>query len=278
MYKEYRPCNLLSPYIDRYWEFDGETEGGTKYIIPPHGCADIVFATDNAPDFAARSSELRPHHSYFAGPMNTYKELTSNAESMQILGVRFRPCGLSRFIDLPLHELINQKADVAHLPTLFECSFTETLCKKECTQQRITAIEKYLIKLLMHSGRHRDKQIAMAVCLIEQYKGNISIRDVSSEICLCQRHLERKFRECTGYSPKEYSQIVKFWNAIALLRNHAAFNNLLSVAIEAGYYDVSHLSREVKRLSGDVPYAFLKTKIENEAKVIHLEYPASELI
>lgn len=278
MYKEYRPCNLLSPYIDRYWEFDGETESGTKYIIPPHGCADIVFTIGNVPDYSTRSLELQPHHPYFAGPMDTYTELVSHTESIQVLGVRFRPCGLSRFIDLPLHELVNQKIDVSHLPSLFECSFTETLCKKECTQQRIYAIEKYLIKLLMRSARHRDKQIAGAVCLIEEYKGNISIRDVSSDICLCQRHLERKFKEYTGYSPKEYSRIVKFWNAIALLRNHATFNNLLSVAIEAGYYDISHLFKEVKRLSGDVPYAFQKSATGDEPKVIHLEYPTSDLI
>ena len=26
MYQEYPPCQLLAPYIDKYWEFKGETE------------------------------------------------------------------------------------------------------------------------------------------------------------------------------------------------------------------------------------------------------------
>ena len=77
-----------------------------------------------------------------------------------------------------------------------------------------------------------------------------------TDICVCQRHCERKFKIYTGYSPKEYSRIVKFWNAIDLLRN-TSYDNLLSTAVLAGYYDVPHLSREVKRLSGNTPSSFL---------------------
>ena len=76
------------------------------------------------------------------------------------------------------------------------------------------------------------------------------IKQLSFDICLCQRHFARKFRIYTRYSPKENSQIVKFWNAIEILRNCNPFDNLLSITVEAGYYDTSHLSKEVKRLSG----------------------------
>ena len=89
---------------------------------------------------------------------------------------------------------------------------------------------------------------------------------------MCQRHFARKFRIYTGYSPKEYSQIVKFCNAIEILRNCNPFDNLLSIAVEAGYYDASHLSKEVKRLSGNSPYAFLSSPAGHEVKVIHIEY------
>lgn len=33
MYKEYSPCNILSPYIDKYWEYKGLPEYGTKINI-----------------------------------------------------------------------------------------------------------------------------------------------------------------------------------------------------------------------------------------------------
>lgn len=272
MYKEYQPCGLLSPYIDRYWEYKGKTECGIKFNIPPHGCADIIFIIGNAADYVNQSMTMRSHCSYFVGPMNTYTELVSHTENVHILGVRFYPCGLSKFIALPLHELVNQKLCTNDLPTIFGHSFTEMLCEKVDTMQRIYAIEECLIKQLIHSNRSCDKQIVLAVSRIIQGKGIIPIKQLSSDICLCQRHFERKFRIYTGYSPKEYSQIVKFWNAIEILRNYNPFDNLLSIAVEAGYYDVPHLSKEVKRLSGNSPYAFLNSPVGHETKVIHIEY------
>lgn len=272
MYKEHQPCNMLSPYIERYWEYKGETEYGTRFNIPPHGCADIVFTIGNATDYVNQSLVMRSHCSYFVGPMNTYTELVTHTESVHILGVRFRPCGLFRFIELPLHELINQKLPTSDLPAIFENSFTEILCKKKNIQQRIDAIEECLLKQLVHSNRSVDKRIALAVSCIASEKGNISIKTLSSDMCLCQRQFERRFKIHTGYSPKEYSQIVKFWYAIDILRNYTPFDNLLSVAVQAGYYDVPHLSREVKRLSGNTPYAFLSSPVGNGAKVVHLEY------
>lgn len=43
MYKEYQPCALLSPYIDKYWEFKGNPEYGMRINILPDGCTDFIF-------------------------------------------------------------------------------------------------------------------------------------------------------------------------------------------------------------------------------------------
>lgn len=43
MYQEYPPCQLLAPYIDKYWEFKGETEYDMRYKILPDGCTDFII-------------------------------------------------------------------------------------------------------------------------------------------------------------------------------------------------------------------------------------------
>ena len=75
---------------------------------------------------------------------------------------------------------------------------------------------------------------------------------------MCQRHLERKFKMYTGFSPKEYRRIIQFKRTIDLLSG-TEYDNLLSVAVQAGYYDVAHLSREVKKLSGSSPTSFISS-------------------
>lgn len=67
----------------------------------------------------------------------------------------------------------------------------------------------------------------------------------------------------TGYTPKIYSRIMKFKNAVDLLRNNVC-DNLLSAAVRAGYYDVPHLSREIKSLSGNTPYSFMNQPTSDE--------------
>ena len=82
--------------------------------------------------------------------------------------------------------------------------------------------------------------------------------------------IERKFKTYTGYTPKEYSRIVKFRNAVDILRK-TTFDNLLSIAIETGYYDVPHLSREIKKMSGNTPLSFLSLPPESETALLYIE-------
>ena len=48
------------------------------------------------------------------------------------------------------------------------------------------------------------------------------------------------------------------YNSWSWMGGHAdGETNLLSVAIKAGYYDVSHLSKEIKKMSGNAPSQLL---------------------
>ncbi|MBS5529069.1 AraC family transcriptional regulator [Parabacteroides distasonis] len=268
MYKEYSPCSLLAPFIDRYWEYKGETRSGMKFNIPPHGCSDFVFNVGNATDCTSSDLIMRPYHSYFFGPMNTFTELVTQKNFIHIIGVRFQPCGLSRFIKIPLSQFMNQGLDSHEFPALFSQSFIYQLSEN---QNPIGCIEHELVRQLYKNSMGTEKQISHVVSLIRRQKGIVSIKELATEVCLCLRQFERKFKFYTGYSPKEYSRIVQFWNAIHLLKPNTSFNNLLFVAIQAGYYDASHLYREVKRFSGHTPKAFLTLPMKEKVEVLHFE-------
>ena len=59
-----------------------------------------------------------------------------------MLGVRFLPCGLSRFIRLPLHELTNQRISADEVTCFFDTSFAERLCEEDCLENRVKIIEQ----------------------------------------------------------------------------------------------------------------------------------------
>jgi transcriptional regulator GlxA family with amidase domain len=72
---------------------------------------------------------------------------------------------------------------------------------------------------------------------------------------LGDRQLRRRFAEAVGYGPKTLDRILRFQRFLVLARATSA--DLARLAIEAGYADQAHLTRECTRLSGLPPAALL---------------------
>lgn len=211
---------------------------------------------------ATLSLLLRRSDDYFLGIGHEHAE-RSHA------GVRFHPCGLTAFCKPPLSEFTNQRISSNDLTLLFTDSFAESLCEAQTLQQQICLIERFLIHRLK-DNYEIDPQIPFAVQQINRSKGRLPILQLTDEICICQRHFERKFKAYTGYTPKEYSRIMKFRNTIDLLKNCVP-DNLLTIAVEAGYYDLSHFNKEIRQLSGNTPASFLSIPIPEDVLLTYLE-------
>jgi hypothetical protein len=98
MYREFTPCALLAPFIDKFWVFKGYAEIGTRFKILADGCTDFIFSIGNMTIPADEHQMImQPYRSFFVGPMRSYSNLTATTDSLHMLGVRFQPCGLAAF-------------------------------------------------------------------------------------------------------------------------------------------------------------------------------------
>ena len=252
MYKEYQPHEILAPYIDKYWVMEGTLEPEERIKILPDGCTDFIFNLDESANLADQNGmKIGGMQAYFVGPMRAYSELQVCSEMIHLIGVRFTPCGLTVFTKIPMSEFTDQRVFLPDLDVLFNAGFAAILREKNTLKERLLIIERYLLFCLRYSGEV-DKQVARAVGLMHQADGKIPVRELMEQVCLCQRHFERRFKHATGYTPKEYTRIVRFRRTMDVLRQ-VTRDNLFSVAIDCGYYDQSHLVKEFKRLSGSPP-------------------------
>lgn len=270
MYKEYRPSSILAPHINVIWEYKGDAKREITLKIPPYGCTDFVFVIRGHVNYPKSNLTMLSSHSYFNGPMNRYTELSTFTGAIHILGIRIFPGSLHHFMNIPLNELRNFRCSTADITPVFNTLIFDKELYRDDIRPLIIQIEQLLINQLKRDHTINNQAVKYAIQEIHRCKGNLSIQDLITNIYLSQRQFERKFKTYTGYSAKEYSRVVKFWNTVHLLKNYK-FDNLLSIAVKAGYYDAAHLSKEIKQLSGNSPSYFSEKQEEQFATHLYLE-------
>lgn len=95
-----------------------------------------------------------------------------------------------------------------------------------------------------------DPRTAEAVDLFGRTNGSLAVSVVARRVGVSERTLGRMFRSAVGMPPRTYGRVVRFQAALWMMRGSA---DLSSVAVQAGYADQAHLTREVAALAGLPP-------------------------
>lgn len=80
---------------------------------------------------------------------------------------------------------------------------------------------------------------------------DLTVAHLARALGLSERHLERRFLAQVGVTPKRYASLRRFERAATRLTSTEA--PLGQLALETGYYDQSHFTRELRRFTGMTP-------------------------
>jgi AraC-like DNA-binding protein len=86
--------------------------------------------------------------------------------------------------------------------------------------------------------------------------GQSRVEPLMDETGWSRRHVTERFRRQLGITPKAYARLLRFQEATALLMQPETVGSLADVAMSAGYYDQSHLTRDFAALAGMTPGAY----------------------
>ncbi|MEO7982831.1 MAG: AraC family transcriptional regulator [Bacteroidota bacterium] len=106
-----------------------------------------------------------------------------------------------------------------------------------------------------HTKDQRVKQLTDFIHL--QFREDISLQQMAGLVNLNPFHLIRLFKKNTGVSPYDYLLILRTEWAKQLLRKGY---KVQEAALEAGFYDPSHLNRSLRKIAGTSPKSFLLSK------------------
>lgn len=173
--------------------------------------------------------------------------------------VIFNTAGAAAFFKEPLHDTFGEVLalnEFSNFKALHELE--DQLCEAPSNKQRIQIIERFLWAKLCHYKQ--DPLIAHAIKVMKAHNGLLKIRDVAASHFISLDAFEKRFRRATGASPKQFSYIVRMNAIIGSLTN----KSLAHTALEAGYYDQAHFSKDFKLFTGQTPAEFLKKRqLEN---------------
>lgn len=163
------------------------------------------------------------------------------------------PGALYRLTGVPAHEMTDRYVDAE---AVFPASFRALVDSIEDTDDPDTMIclaERWL----MLQQAIRQPSPAVAWTARTMLRGLCTDLDVLSEQAnLTTRQLRRLFASQMGVSPKLFARIARFDRAVRLY-NRQLDSDWLSIAIEAGYYDHQHMTRDFRDFTSLSPTAFI---------------------
>jgi AraC-like DNA-binding protein len=173
---------------------------------------------------------------------------------VDLLGVRFRPGGLSGFLASDAAKLTDARVDLAN----FWGQLAEEAWHRlgEATAANRIRLLQGILGARGNGRIQTDPFIHHCVTKIEAVRGGLRIGDLEKSTGLSARQLERKFARHLGISPKTFSRVVRF-KSVAAVTAKSDPPDWVTLAGDFGYADQPHLVREFKAFSGLTPVEYL---------------------
>ncbi|MFC5722217.1 helix-turn-helix domain-containing protein [Streptomyces gamaensis] len=166
----------------------------------------------------------------------------------------FTPLGARALFGLPLSELANRSVGLTDLLGADGRRLTERLAEAPGWAARFRLLDDYLLARI-GSGPELPVPVRHAWHQLTALSGNVTIGALADEVGWSRQHLNARFRQETGLSPKTVARITRLQRAVSLM--HAAGpRSWAETAALCGYTDQPHLNRDFRLLTGHAPGAF----------------------
>ena len=224
-YRELRPPDALRGLVACFWV--RVTEAAGDIHIVPDACTDLIWQQGEG--------------TIVAGP-DTAPRVIGRAAGDVVIGMRVLPGAGGGVLGVPLDGLRDLRVEMADVDRAFDAD--GDLAPQEVVSRFVSAA----------LGRQADPLVALASRRVVRQEVDAIARDLG----ISERQLRRRFHAAAGYGPKTLARILRFRRFVDAIDRGRS--DLAAVALDVGYADQSHLTRETTRLAGLPPAAFMRAR------------------
>jgi AraC-like DNA-binding protein len=269
-YKTFAPSDDLGAFVKCYWTLEAQAgpENGKQSIVPD-GCMEMIFHYgDLYRQYVEDGSYIIQPHCFVFGQIIRPLEIEPTGTT-GIFAVRFQPDGFTPFTDMPVNEMEHRAVPLQEIFGASGVALEEAVLAAASTEDRINIVQEFL-KARLVTPESVDRVAKSSVAAIMQLNGQLSIDELSGQLNISRRQLERKFSSIIGLSPKQLSKIVRLQATLKLLVSKQV-TSLTSLAYEGDYYDQAHFIKDFKEFTGMSPKQFYAGNLKMSALFIDAE-------
>ncbi len=253
--QEYKPSSPLEPYVECYTRgiYNINSDPDASFPVVPGGCIELIIHLDDLHCNIHENEEWIHSPDYMLIGLFTRAHTVRFPHRVSVFSIRFKPEALFNLFRVEGAEVLERYEDTTSLLDTSFRNFCHRIREDHSTTSMIARTEEFLISKIQHHYEKRD--YVMRAAELMRYSDITSVKEISDEVCISQRQLERKFRNVIGVSPKRYLRLLRINRVIRLIeQNHPM--DLTSVAYHFGYYDQAHFINDFKLVVGHKPTLF----------------------
>ena len=251
------PATPLAAWVDRYAWWSERTESFTTRRELAATTGVLIVNLGSALEIVDASGTLHrlgPGQG-FAGGIARATSLSRSTGAMAGVHVHMPPATLARLLGVPLAALTDRCVTLADLLGGDADRLGERLLAADGHEARWRVLDAFLATRA-EQARDADREVEHARARLAD---GLRVEAVALDLGWSRKRLAQRFRDATGLHPRAYACLARFERFATRLRTRPA-QPLAEAALDAGYADQAHLSREVLRYA-DLTPAALRAKL-----------------
>ncbi|MEM8568401.1 MAG: helix-turn-helix domain-containing protein [Bacteroidota bacterium] len=228
-----KPNQHVLDYVKYFWILEGTASEEVPYrhSTIPDGTGQLLFFIKGS---------IEGQNTVYYGPSIESGEYILS-EDFCIFGVCFYPFSIPFLCCTSAEKLLNKALSLNEIKPLGETVVVDKILTAERHQERSHYFEDVIAKLIMQRKAKPSQIFAKIRHMLTSNDDTMLVNPT--------RQLQRLMKRHTGFTPKQFSKILRLQNAI----DEKQARNLTELAGLSGYYDQSHFSNDFKQLTGKTP-------------------------
>jgi AraC-like DNA-binding protein len=254
-YKMFKPHGVLAHFVRFFWNLEAQVDGSCPFVhrALPDNCIEVIFYCKGDLSITSRDGdEGKTFSSGIFGQAQKFRQFKTNRD-FSLFGVYIYPYALNTLFNVPPSNVCNEKVDSETLLGLSGKILEEQVMLAGTFAQRIQIVSNFLLDRIRKITSY-DQTFIRHIRSVVDSNSLHSITTFADQCNLSRRQFERKFKEHSGFSPKDFFKVVRFKNVVKEAEER--HKSLAQIAIDNGYYDQSHFTNEFKMFSGYNPKEF----------------------